>query len=105
MNPLATALVVGVVFVLPQAMGLATARAGRRLPAVAWALGATATIAIILAIGLFKQHLEIERARAAGVFVCGTPMANDLFFGSVLLAGHFVLGSILGTLDQRARRD
>ena len=92
MQALLAAVGVGIVIVLPQAVGLVAARAERRHRAVAWALGAAGTVAVFWASTLFSERHPS----------CST--GSESLVCAFLLAGHFVLGSILGTLDQRAHR-
>jgi hypothetical protein len=94
MEPWATAIAVGVVFVLPQSVGLVVARVGRHLPAIVWALGAAGTVAVLWALALFNERHA----------PCGTGREALNTVAPLLLTAHFLIGSILGTLDQRARR-
>jgi len=97
MGALATVAMVGVVFVLPQVVGFAATRVGRtgrRLPGIVWPLAAMGTVALLWALALFgDRHAP-----------CGTGRASLNSVAPFLLAGHFLFGSILGTLDRRARR-
>jgi hypothetical protein len=93
METLAMGLAVGVIFVLPQVIGFGASRIGRRFRA-SWPLGAAATVGVLWALALIAEHGA----------PCGTGRAEDNFFAPLLLVLHAVVGSLLGTLDRRARR-
>jgi hypothetical protein len=97
-------LVVGLTLILPQVVGFAAARLGRRLPASAWPLAAAATFGLLWAGFTFVDYRASERAYAAGEFRCGTGAMAVHIVAFFLFGAHFVVGSILGALDGRARR-
>ena len=92
-------LAVGVLLVLPQVVGFVVARTGRwRFPTVAWLLAAPGTIGLLWAISALADHHAAGHAR--------TECSPEIPFWPItfsLIALHFVVGSILGVLDQRAR--
>jgi hypothetical protein len=85
---------VGILLVLPQVVGFAASRVGRRR-LVAWPLAASGTIGLLWAISFFAgRHAEEQARPISGVL--------DLLL-LILLVLHFAAGGILGVLDQRAR--
>ena len=88
-------LVVGALFVLPQIVGFAATRIGRRGSAVIWALTATGTTALLGGISAAYRNQEPDP----------TPMSLGSFWLGIAAISvlHFAVGSILGVLDQRAR--
>ena len=89
------ALVVGVVFVLPQVVGFVATRIGRRASAIVWALAAAGTTALLGGMSAAYRNQEPDP----------TPMSLGSFWIgiSAISVFHFAVGSILGVLDQRAR--
>ena len=92
------ALMVGIVFVLPQAVGLAAARIGRRSSAARWPLAAAVVVGLLWAAVAVSEHVTAGNTKRD----CGG--AGDFwFFALAVMVLHFAVGSILGVLDQRAR--
>lgn len=92
------ALVVGIVFVVPQAVGLAAARIGKHRSAAAWPLAAVGVVGLLWAAAAISEHVTAGSTKRD----CGG--AGDFwFFALAVMVLHFVVGSILGVLDQRAR--
>jgi hypothetical protein len=95
------ALVVGIVFVLPQVAGFTAARVvGRRASAALWPLAAAGTVGLFWAYAAYRAG---EHTRAAGTFRCGTPEVGSCLFFISMMVMHFAVGSILSVLDQRAQ--
>jgi uncharacterized membrane protein HdeD (DUF308 family) len=87
---------VGVLLVLPQVVGLAAARIGRRRSAAAWPLAAAGMVGLPLAIAAIFDPMLHTRTDCAGA-------GSSCFFAISLMVLHFVVGAIFGVLDQRAR--
>jgi hypothetical protein len=96
-------LTVGILFVLPQVVGFAATRAGRRVSAALWPLAAMGTIGLLWALAAIVDYRAAEDARAAGAFYYGEAMAGAWIVALFLMVLHLAVGSILGVLDQRAR--
>jgi hypothetical protein len=104
MSTLRIVLTVVFMAVLPQVVGFAASRLGRRLPASVWPLAAAGTVAVYWAILAFVDHRDAQRAHAAGQFRCGTDAMVLPLLAALLLGAHGALGSFLSMLDRRARR-
>ena len=89
------ALVMGVVFVLPQVVGFAATRIGRRASAAIWALAAAGTAALLG--GISADY------RNEGSDLTPTPLGWFCVGIAVISIVHFAVGTILGALDQRAQ--
>jgi hypothetical protein len=88
----------GVLLVLPQVVGFSASRISRRRSAAIWALAAPATLGLVWAISAFAAYLAIGHVRTQG----GAEVPFLLITISLLVL-HFVVGTIFGVLDQRAR--
>jgi hypothetical protein len=97
-------LLVGFGLILPQVVGFAATRLGRRLPASVWPLAAAGTVAVYWAIFAVVDYRDAQRAHAAGQFGCGTDAMVMPLLAALLLGAHGALGSFLSMLDRRARR-
>ena len=88
-------IVVGALFVLPQIVGFAATRIGRRASAVIWALAAAGTTALLGGISAAYRNQEPDP----------WPMSLGSFWVGIAAISifHFAVGSILGVLDQRAQ--
>jgi hypothetical protein len=89
------ALVVGVVFVIPQIVGFAATRIGRRASAAIWALAAAGTAALLGGISAAFRNQGSDLTPLPLAWFCVGIAAISIL--------HFAVGSILGVLDQRAR--
>jgi hypothetical protein len=98
-----TMLTVGFLFVLPQLVGFAASRVGRRGSAIAWALAAPGIVGVLWAVMTVVENHRMEKARVAGQYYCGEGMVAAAFVAAVLMGLHFAVGVILGVMDQRAR--
>jgi hypothetical protein len=88
------ALVVDVEFVLPQVVGFAATRIGRRASAAIWALAAAGTTALLGGISAAYRNQEPDLTPISpGSFQIGIAAISVL---------HFVVGSILGVLVRPA---
>jgi predicted Na+-dependent transporter len=103
MSTWGSVLAVGLMLVLPQVLGFAASRIGHRRSAGVWPLAAAGTVALYWAIFAVVDYHAAERARAAGEFRCGSGAMCVSMLAAFLSVVHFVVGSILGTLDRRAR--
>jgi hypothetical protein len=104
METLRVALAVGFLLVLPQVIGFAASRLGRRRHASLWPLAAAATVVVYWALFAFFDYREGQRAAAAGEFRCGTGTMAMYVLASLLLGAHGVVGSFLSMLDRRGQR-
>jgi hypothetical protein len=93
METWSTMLAVGVLFVLPQIVGFAAARVGRRISAARWPLAAVGVVCV------FWVLAAIRGAARGGVGPC-VPL---WLYALPMMVLHFAVGSIFGVLDQRAR--
>lgn len=85
---------VGIVFVLPQIVGFAATRISQRASAVIWALAAAGTTAVLGGISAAYRNQDSDMPLPLGWFC---------FCIAAISVLHFVVGSILGVLDQRAQ--
>jgi hypothetical protein len=96
-------LAVGLLLVMPQAVGFAASRVGRGFPTVAWALAASGVIGVLWALGAVVEYRGIEQAGMAGQFHINEAASGTWIVAVALMVLHFAVGSILGVLAQRAR--
>ena len=89
---------VGLLLVFPQVVGFAAARIGRHRSAAAWPLAAVGVVGLLWAVVVISEHVTAGNAKR------DCEGAGDLwFFVLAVMVLHFVVGSILGVLDQRAQ--
>jgi MFS family permease len=100
MEPWRNALMVGLMFVLPQVAGYIASRVGRRASAARWPLTAAGVIGLMGVLAAISAHHTEEHARATGGLRGEASLVGLLAVALMVL--HFTVGTILGVLDRRA---